>query len=43
MVSDLLDFGIDDALTIDDISSLLDESDDFDFLDEASAISLEDL
>ena len=40
---DLLDFGIDDALTIDDISSLLDESDDFDFLDEASAISLEDL
>ena len=39
----ILDFGIDDALAIDDISSQLDGSDDFDFLDEASAISLEDL
>lgn len=40
---DLLDFGIDDALAIDDISSLHVDSDDFDFLDEASAVSLEDL
>ena len=40
---DLLDFGIDDALTIDDISSLHVDSDDFDFLDEASAVSLENL
>ena len=40
---DLLDFGIDDALAIDDISSQLVDSDDFEFLDDASAISLEDL
>lgn len=40
---DLLDFSIDDALAIDDISSLLDDSDDFEFLDDASAISLEDM
>ncbi len=40
---DVLDFGIDNALAIDDISSLLDDSDDFEFLDDASAISLEDM
>ena len=34
---------IDDALAINDISSLLDDSDDFEFLDETSAISLEDM
>ena len=40
---DLLDFGIDDALAIDEISSQLVDSDDFEFLDNESAISLEDL
>lgn len=40
---DFLDFGVDDVLAIDDISSLLVDSDDFDFLDDVSAISLEDL
>jgi len=40
---DVLDFGIDDDLAIDDISSLLDDSDDFEFLDDATAISLEDM
>ena len=40
---DFLDFGVDDVLAIDDISSLPVDSDDFDFLDDVSAISLEDL
>lgn len=40
---DFFDFGVDDVLAIDDISSLLVDSDDFDFLDDVSAISLEDL
>lgn len=40
---DLLDFDIDDALAINDIDSLILDTDDFEFLDEASAISLEDL
>lgn len=40
---DFLDFGIDDSLFINDIDSLIADTDDFEFLDEASAISLEDL
>lgn len=40
---DLLDLDFNDALAIDDISSLLVDSDDFEFMDEASANSLEDL
>ncbi len=40
---DLLDIGIDDALAIEDISSQLVDTGNFDLLDEASAISLEDL
>ena len=40
---DILGLDIDDALAIDEISSLLGGSDDCEFLDEASAISLEDL
>lgn len=40
---DSLNLGIDDALAIDDISSLLDDSDVFEFLDDASAISFDDL
>ena len=39
----LLDFGIDDVLAINDIDSLVVDTDDFAFLDDASAISLEDL
>ena len=40
---DLLDYGIDDGLSINDIDSLIADTDDFEFLDDASAISLEDL
>ena len=40
---DLFDFGMDDALAIDDISNLLVDGDDFESLDDASAISLEDM
>ena len=40
---DHLDFGIDDGLSINDIDSMIVDTDDFEFLDDASAISLEDL